>query len=127
MTTLTRKNKGLPGWTTTNRILDDFFKTPTRSKNIVEHEDHFEWSVDMPGVGKENIDVKVDEKDRLHVQTKYEEETEDSLRRRSYSSSVRLGSSVEANGISAEYEDGVLRIEIPKRDPEQNVKHIDVA
>ena len=123
------RTRGLPGWTADiDRMFEDLFTSPVKSSSgarITENEDSFEWSVDMPGVDRENIDVKVDENDMVHVSTSYEDSDEN--HRRSYSYSVRLGNSVDTSGITAEYENGVLTLRLPKHDPEENVRQIEVT
>ena len=122
------RTRGLPGWTTDiDRMFEDLFTSPVRSSSgarITENEDSFDWSVDMPGVDRDSIDVKIDENDTLHVSTSYE--NSDSTHRRSYSYSVRLGNAVDTGGITAEYENGVLTVNLPKHDPQENVRRIDV-
>jgi HSP20 family protein len=109
-------------------MFEDLFTSPVRSSSgarITENEDSFDWSVDMPGIDRENIDVKIDENDTLHVSTSYE--NSDSTHRRSYSYSVRLGSRIDTEEIEAEYENGVLTVNLPKRDPQENVREIDIS
>ena len=127
---------GLPGWSSgsllsndIDRIFEDFFR-PSQSRrklkntSITEEEDHFEWSVDMPGVGRENIDVNYNETSgTLSVATSYE----DDGGRRDYHYSVRLGNTIDTESISAEYEQGVLTVSLPKSSREGNVRQIEVT
>jgi len=143
MTNLTRTSNngtktGLPGWSTIDRdfdrMLDEMFRPFGSSKskagqtNIVEHDDSFEWQVDMPGVGEDNIDVSYDRKSNtLSVSTSYEESSENASMRRDFRYSVRLGSEIDTEGITAEYEQGVLHVNLPKTEREENVKQIEVT
>lgn len=125
---------GLPGWSSgsllsndIDRMFEDFFRSSRRKLNntpITEKEDHFEWSVDMPGVGRENIDVNYNETSgTLSVATSYEDDDG----QRDYHYSVRLGNTIDTESISAEYEQGVLTVSLPKSSREENVRQIDVT
>lgn len=138
MTALTKRNNGtrtgLPGWAEVDspieNILDNFF-TPMRgraSANIVEGEDNYEWTVDMPGVGAENINVEVnDQKGTVSVSTSYEDSGENMKRRRSYHRAVRIGDGIDTDSIEASYEDGVLTVTLPKTDREEVTRQIEVT
>lgn len=131
----TRNNgTGLPGWTSIDkefdRMFDELFKPLATSRStkqnthITEHDDRYEWSVDMPGLSREDIDVKFDgDSGLLEVSTSYE----DVSRRRDYRYSARLGNSVDTEDISAEYDSGVLTVTLPKRDRDENVHEIEIT
>lgn len=133
--TRTRRNNstpGFPGWSTDiDRMIEDLFSGASRSRgnsSITEHDDRFEWSVDMPGVGADNIEVNYNENDgTLSVATSYEQSDENTTARRSYHYTVRLGKSIDTEDISAEYEEGVLTITLPKIEREENVRQIEVT
>jgi HSP20 family protein len=127
----TKRNNGtrtsLPGWSNIEKnLFEDFF--PQSRANIVENEDNYEWLVDMPGVGAENIDVEVNErKGMVEVSTNYEESSENVKRRRSYSRAVGIGESIDAENIEASYEDGVLTVTLPKTKKEEVTRKIEVT
>ena len=89
--------------------------------DLVEQDDSFLIEVDLPGVRSEDVDVTLDQ-NLLTVRGERKTSsivTEDNVRRseRRYGSFLRtisLPSHVDAEGIQAEFEDGVLRITVPK-------------
>ena len=134
MNTLTRtRNNGLPGWTgvdnnPVDRMLENFF-APSRQTgaNVVETENGYEWRVDMPGVGEDNINVEYNgQKSTLTVSTSFEEADESTRRRRSYQRAVRIGDGIDAENISASYENGVLTVELPKTEKEEVTRKIEL-
>lgn len=116
-TTTRSKNGTLPGWTRAGDPLEDIFSSllrrPSDGTRIVENDDSYDWMIEMPGVGKENIDVRVED-GTLRVETNYEDEGEDHYARRSFSNAVRIGNQIDTENITASYEDGVLTVNMPK-------------
>lgn len=85
--------------------------------------------VEMPGIPKENIDIQVSANSieicgELHSENEMEEEGY--LRReRSFSTCYRqmpLPTEVIPDGVDAIYEDGMLRVRLPKKDPSPSEK-----
>jgi HSP20 family protein len=129
-----RRSRSLsPFWSTPadrflrNDFLDfwdgDGFVETIPSMNVREEKNNFIIDVAAPGLKKEDFDINV-EGDMLTVSSEKESETEDeekngfSRREYSYSSfsrSVTLPDSVDANKIVAKYSDGVLNLTIPKK------------
>lgn len=111
-----------------NRLFEPVRGTNRRGSNITEHEDSFEWSVDMPGVDRENIDVTVnDRQGTIEVSTTFEESDDDIKRHRDYFYSVRFGDTIDTEDISAEYDSGVLTVTLPKTEREENTRKIEVT
>ena len=89
--------------------------------DLVEQDDSFLIEVDLPGVRSEDVDVTLDQ-NLLTVRGERKTSsivTGDNVRRseRRYGSFLRtisLPSHVDAEGIQADFEDGVLRITVPK-------------
>lgn len=89
--------------------------------DIFQDTDSYHVHVDLPGMKRDEIDITMSG-DTLTISGEKKRETkqeDDSFFRveRSYgkfSRSMRLPSSVEADKISAKYQDGVLQIAIPK-------------
>lgn len=121
-----------------NRLLDNFFKDfsegffirplhgdslPEQIRIDVQETDNaFQVSAELPGVKKEDIHIdvqgaRVTLKAEVHQQDSSKDER--SLRSERYYGSVarsfELPSEVEADQASARYEDGVLKMELPKR------------
>ncbi len=104
--------------------------------DIEEKEQFYLVMADLPGFDKKDISVSFDG-GRLSIQAEHQEKTEDKssdgymLKERHYGSYVRefnFGSHVDANEISAKYENGVLELIVPKLDktPEEPKKRIDI-
>ena len=95
----------------------------TPAVNIIEDDKQFKVEVAAPGLSKENFKVHV-EKNVLEISSERKDEAEtknDKYIRREFSYSefrrtFSLPSSVDAEKINASHKDGVLTVEIPKRD-----------
>lgn len=98
------------------------------TSNIEETDDGYNWHVDMPGVGEDNINVEYNgQSNTVTVSTSYEDADEDVRRRRSYSRTVRVGDQIDPAGISASYEDGVLSVHFPKTEEEEVTRQIEIT
>lgn len=118
-------NGGLPG-----RSL----KVP--AVNITEKKDNFLISLAAPGLQKSDFDIAIDG-NILTISSEKEEKTEEkeakyTRKEYSYSSFERcftMPDDVSKEKIDARYEDGVLKIELPKKEAAKNVefsKHISI-
>jgi HSP20 family protein len=92
--------------------------------NINETKDEFKIEVAAPGLKKEDFKVNLDN-DVLTISSEKEEskeENDDSIRRREFSYSSFMRSfqlpeqEVDSERIQAKYENGILKIELPKRE-----------
>jgi len=89
------------------------------SADIYETENEFVIKADMPGVGRESLEITL-EKDTLEISGKVREsENQDSLkyaeyRLHNYSRSFVVGDGINREGISASLENGVLTLTLPK-------------
>lgn len=106
------------------------------SVNVLEQKDSFEIQVAAPGIKKENFKINL-ERNVLTVGSETREETEQkdsdgSFTRRefnysSFSRSFTLPDSVDADRIEAAYENGILKITVPKKDiTVENIKSIEI-
>lgn len=134
MNPLLRTNSNLPSLIENlfGRDVNDFFNTNTSSftnipaVNVVEHQDGFRIDVAAPGLKKDDFKLNLNHNNLIisgHQETQDGEQNKNAERytRRefSYSSFQRtfmLPSSVDAEQIQATYVNGVLRVEIPKRE-----------
>jgi len=124
-----KKNGAVPGF---NNVFDSIFNdtffsdrmmTRVPAANISETADHFHVELAAPGLKKEDFKLKL-EKDVLTVsveQLNQNDQQERSYAKRefSYSSFVRaftLPESANTESIQAKYNDGILCIDIPKRE-----------
>lgn len=95
--------------------------------NITETEAGYQMEVTTPGLKKEDLKVNVNEnlltisfeKDQEKKEEKKEKESKilrKEFQLRSFSRSFKLGEKVDAERISARYEDGILFLDIPKKE-----------
>ncbi len=104
----------------------------TPACDITETDEDFDIHIDLPGVSKEEIDLKITQK-ILSVQG--ERQTEDGkepryVRRERksgyFSRSFALPDDVDTEQIEAKFKNGVLSIHIPKVEKSDNSKSIDI-
>jgi HSP20 family protein len=96
--------------------------------NVIENENGFELELASPGLSKEDFKINV-ENQVLTISSEKEvnsEQKEKNYTRKefmisSFSRSFTLPKSVDIDRIKAEYKDGVLKVELPKRE-EENTK-----
>src|SRR5208337_3486315 len=124
-----------------DRLFDDFytglpFRPPFRRPafDIVEHDDAFEMTADLPGLDEKNIELKV----ANGVLTVKGEKTEDKeekkgdfhLRERRFGSferSFRIPETVDTDKIEASFKHGVLTVKMPKTtEAQKSAKKIEV-
>ncbi len=110
-----------------------FVKYPSTTKfgalDISEDDNNYYIETDLPGFTKDQISIKVD-KDVLIISASVEKEEEKSNKKyhkkerisRSCSRSINLPENVDVSQISAKYENGVLTLTLPKKEPEKSEK-----
>ncbi len=106
----------------------------TPAANIQETDKAYHIEVASPGMAKKDFKIEVDE-DLLTIRSekeskKEEESTRYTKREFNYTSfvrSFRLPEEVDADNISASYTDGILKLEIPKKEIEaKKIRSIDI-
>jgi HSP20 family protein len=114
-------NEGLMDWNNLNYSTTD---TTIPAVNVKEDENKYSIEVAAPGMKKDDFDVKL-ENDMLTISSERKEEKDDSdegftRKEFSYQSFQRSFTLPEGHiltdKISAKYNDGILHIELPKRD-----------
>ena len=99
--------------------------------DVKEHDDKYEVDIELPGFKKE--DVKAELKDGYltitalkEVNNEQKNENGKYVRRERYtgnmSRSFYVGEKVTQEEIRAKFEDGVLKLQIPKKDPKKQVE-----
>jgi len=90
--------------------------------DVYEDEHNVSLKIEVPGIDEKDIDVRIDNNVlTVHGERKFEkEEKEENFRRveRQYGSFTRtftLPSTVDAEKVSANYDKGILKIELPKK------------
>ena len=110
-------------------IMDDFWKdlpsmetaTYVPSANIKEEENGYVLDLSAPGYNKADISIAV-ENDVLTISGSHQEQTEEKkenfltreFRTGSFKRSFNLGKLIDTDKINAKYENGILRVELPK-------------
>lgn len=90
-----------------------------RGWDVKEDSEALRLKVDMPGLGKEDVKVSVEE-NTLIIKGEAEKETEEMEDRRRYSTRIDLSPNMyKIDGIKAEMKNGVLKIVLPKLKPEE--------
>jgi HSP20 family protein len=129
-----KRNSLMPGF---NDVFDSIFNdtffadrmvTRVPAANISESTDHYHVDLAAPGLKKEDFKLNLE---RNVLSISVEQRTEDTQEERnyakreySYSSFVRsftLPESADENGIQATYNNGVLAINIPKREEAKTI------
>jgi HSP20 family protein len=121
-----------------NRVLDSFFtdvplwNTRTPAVNVKEEEKRYLMEVELPGLSDKDVELKVEES-ILTISSKKDESKEEKkdgflLRERCSSEFARtfvLPNDVDRENIKAEFKNGLLMVDIPKK-PEAQPRKIDV-
>jgi HSP20 family protein len=122
-----RKVKRPSFFTDFDRMFDEFLKgeaTPRNqpAANVIETGDGFHLQLATPGLGKEDLNLKV-EKEILSIfaEIKNEAVEGEKVRRREFNYSTfkrsfHLPETVDASRITASYEQGILNVFIPKKE-----------
>lgn len=112
------------GWPLTSRA-DELPAASLARMDVVDKGDKYAVTVDLPGVKKEDIRVTV-EGSRVSITAETKSETESKngdkilyteRRAASYARSFELPVEVTEDNAEANYENGVLRLTLPKRAP----------
>jgi len=90
--------------------------------NVLENDDQFMLELAAPGLSKDDFKIEID-KDLLTIRAEKEEDTQSKKGRynrrdfnfMSFTRSFNLPEVIDTDHISAEYENGVMRIAMPKR------------
>lgn len=117
----------------TDRFFNDFWPwSPVEDRhgfsedlkvNIVENEENFTLTAEVPGLTEKDIDLET--KDgymtlKGHVEQSQEKEEEHyrmrEFSRRSFERSFRIGEGIDPDNISAKLENGVLKVVLPKKE-----------
>lgn len=126
-------------------LLEEMFKDPFFSDNeskvmrtdIKEKDDKYLIDIDLPGYDKENIKIDVEDgylTIHANVNTENEEKEGKFVRKERYmgscSRSFYVGTEVESEDIKASFKNGILQIEVPKKDDKKelhNKKYIEIG
>ena len=100
--------------------------------NVIEHDNNFVVEMAIPGLKKSDFDISLDNQIlTISAETKSKNEGENYTRREfgysSFRRTFKLPKTVETEKISAKYNEGILKVELPKREeakkkPIQSIK-----
>ena len=124
---------------TFDNFFNDSIRTTERKSrwnppvDIHEHEDHVELLVELPGLKKEDISVKIEDK-LLTIEGERKLESDDSRdnycrRERFYGKfkrSFTLSENIMIDDVSADFKDGVLNLHLKKDVKKDEVKQIPI-
>lgn len=108
-----------------------FFRYQNTAKiaplDISEDDKNYYIETDLPGFTKEQISIKID-KDLLTISATTEKQDEKETKKyhkkervsRSCTRSISIPENVDVSAISAKYENGVLTLTLPKKEPEKS-------
>jgi len=107
--------------------------TQSAAVDVVDREDEFEVTVDLPGFEPDDVDLNVvDQTLTIDAERDEEHSAEDEdyvhheRSRRSLSRRVRLPEPVDVDDVRAAMENGVLSLTLPKAHPESSGQAIDI-
>jgi HSP20 family protein len=112
------------------RDIDDFFKMPKSAfvpaVNIIQSDKKYTVEVAAPGLKKEDFKIEVED-GVLTISAEKETEAEDKNKKftrmeysyNAFCRSFSLPESVKATDVKAHYEDGILKIDVPKIEVEK--------
>ena len=148
MGTLVKRNSTFP---TANTLLDDFFAkdifdwsdknfstigSNLPSVNLKETDDKLIFDLAAPGMKKEDFKVEVDN-NMLMISSEKKEEKEETRKKdnyvrkefnyQSFCRSFTLPEYIDENKIEASYKDGILHVDIAKRDGAKKNAHKTIA
>ena len=116
-------------WSNFSRTFTDSFRT-----DVTDEGDHFKITADLPGFDKKDIHLDVNgDTLTIHAERKAEQEEKDDKNNyvrceRSFGSYSRQFdlSSVDADHMKATYDNGVLKLEMPKKALPDSARHIEI-
>lgn len=121
-----------------NRALEEFTRPLGRSADsgsfdLIRHEDSYEFQVNVPGFGRDEITVELEDNTIKVSAERDEEQTEGDQvigrRRSSFSYSWPMSDDMKAEDISASLDNGVLSIDVPRKEQyveEDETKQIEI-
>ncbi len=128
-------------------LFDDIFNDPFFSTNdskimqtdIKEHDDSFELLIDLPGFNREDIKMNIEDGYLVvNAKTLSDDEEKDKkgkfVRRERYygecSRSFYIGNDITEDDIKANFKNGTLKIEVPKKEERKQInekKYIEIG
>ena len=111
----------------------DFMRADLMKTDIRELDDKYELAVELPGYKKEEVELTLD-KGYLTIAAKKVENNEEKdtegkvLRQERFAGSMHrsffVGEDVKHEDISAKFEDGILKIGVPKKEKQEEIPEV---
>ena len=122
------------------RLFDDIWSgtqqpsAPAFKVDISEDEAGFHIDAELPGIGKENVALNIED-DVLTIKAERKVETEESRKNYhrierssgSFSRSFNLGEMIDQESIRADFTNGILHVTLPKAAPVNKKKEISIS
>ena len=120
-------------------FLDDpfFYEGETNklmSTDITENDKQYELHMELPGFKKENIEIELDNGNlKIHAKNEQNNEAKEKgkvIRQERFygelSRSFYVGDNIDVDNIDASFEDGILKLVVPKKEIKDNKKFIEL-
>lgn len=110
-----------------------FARSPAPAVDIADAGDAFEVRADLPGIDREDLDLRLSGRTlRIHAEHESEETERDETHvrreryRESFDRAVELTEPIDESGVEASLSKGVLTVTLPKAVPEDESLEIDI-
>ena len=102
--------------------LEEVYRTGDQVR-FAQREEGLHVQIDIPGVKKDDLDLKVDSERRdVYIEGKRNILNSDSEETQTYNRSFSIGKEYDLNKIEFKYADGMLRVNVPRRKKEEYIK-----
>lgn len=110
-------------------LLEDYRKTSIMNTDIIEKENGYELQIDLPGVKKEDIKIEMN-KNLINISVSIskssDEENKKYIRKERFTGEIKrsfnIGENVDEEDIYASFENGILYLNLPKKEEKDNKK-----
>lgn len=110
-------------------LLDDCKMSPIMNTDIIEKKDGYELQIDLPGVKKEDIQIEMDKgilSISVSISNSSDEEDKKYIRKERFTGEIKrsfnIGENVDEEDIYASFENGILYLNLPKKEEKDNKK-----
>ena len=102
--------------------LEEVYRTGDQVR-FAQREEGLHVQIDIPGVKKDDLDLKVDSERRdVYIEGKRNILNSDSEETQTYNRSFSIGNEYDLNKIKFEYANGMLEVQVPRRKKEEYIK-----
>ena len=121
-----------------NFLDDPFFYEGEKEKlmntDIIENDNKYEFHIELPGFKKEDISIELDNGNlKIHTKNEVNEEEKEKgkvIRQERFygemSRSFYVGDNIDEDSINASFENGILKLVVPKKEIKDNKKLIEI-